>query len=464
MNFTVSKNHADMIICKKYQCTARKPGQAARAAVKRSVIRSVMDSACIGMIAAIVLLMAASAFFSATETAYSSLNRIRLKNRAEAEERHAALALKIANDYERLLSSVLIGNNIVNIAAASVGTVLFTRILLSRGEVYGPTVSTIVLTLAILFFSEVGPKKLAKDRPEDFAIRVAPPISVLMKIFTPLNFVLLKWQGLVGKVFHTGEEEGITEEELITMVSEAENEGGLDEDESELIRAAIEFNDQTVDMILTPRVDVEAVPDDVSEDELARLFIETGYSRLPVYHGTIDNIIGVIHEKDFYYRRYKGRPYDVDKMTSPVVYTTVSTEISELLHTLQRGKNHLAVVVDEYGGTEGIVTLEDILEELVGEIWDEHDEVVEMFRKQSDGSYLIDCTADLDDMFELFGIREDEESDSATVSGWVMEQMGRLPMAGDTFIFEDLKVTVVKTSGRRPALIRVVVRSEDPEI
>ena len=180
-----------------------------------------MDSACIGMIVAIVILMAASAFFSATETAYSSLNRIRLKTRAEAGERHADLALRIANDYERLLSSVLIGNNIVNIAAASVGTVLFTRLLLVYGAAYGPTVSTIVLTLAILFFSEVAPKKLAKDRPEDFAIRVAVPVNVLMKILTPLNFVLLKWQGLVGKVFHSGRGEGITEEELITMVSEA---------------------------------------------------------------------------------------------------------------------------------------------------------------------------------------------------------------------------------------------------
>ena len=241
------------------------------------------------------------------------------------------------------------------------------------------------------------------------------------------------------------------------MVDQAEDEGGLDRHESELIRSAIEFNDMEVDEILTPRVDIVAVEDTSSMDEIAAVFAENGYSRLPVYHEDIDDIVGVIHEKDFHAARYHGQT-DVSALVSSVLYTTGNTKISELLRILQREKAHMVVVVDEYGGTEGLVTLEDIVEELVGEIWDEHDEVIEQFKKQEDGSYVISCGADLTDLLDLFSIKG--ECDANTVSGWVMEQIGRVPQEGDRFQAEGLDVTVTKVDHRRVMEIRVVVPAQ----
>lgn len=413
-----------------------------------------MDSASITMIVVLLFLVAISACFSATETAFSSLNRVRLRNKAESGNQRAALALRLAEDYDRLLSTILIGNNVVNITATTVSTVLFTRLL----PVYGPTVSTVVLTIVILIFGEISPKSMAKENAEYFAMLSARPLRVLIAVLRPVNFLFTQWKRLLTKLFHKQEDEGITEEELITMVDQAEDEGGLDQHESELIRAAIEFNDLEVEEILTPRVDVVAVEDTSNMDEIAKAFAESGYSRLPVYHEDIDDIVGVIHEKDFHTARYRGRE-EVKSMISPVLYTTGSTKISDLLRILQRKKAHMVIVVDEYGGTEGLVTLEDIVEELVGEIWDEHDEIIEQFKKQEDGSYLISCSADLSDLFDLFSITG--ECDANTVSGWVMEQIGRVPEEGDSFVSDGLDVTVTKVDHRRVMEIRVVVLSPE---
>lgn len=409
-----------------------------------------MDSASITMIAALVFLVVMSAYFSATETAFSSLNRVRMKSKADGGNQRAALALELEEDYDRLLSTILIGNNIVNITATTVSTVLFTKLL----PVYGPTVSTVVLTVIILIFGEISPKSLAKENAEDFAMFSAPILRVFIALLRPVNFLFTQWKRLLTKLLRKKAEDGITEEELITMVDQAEDEGGLDQHESQLIRAAIEFNDLEVEEILTPRVDVVAVEDTDSMDEIARTFAENGYSRLPVYHEDIDDIVGVIHEKDFHAARYHGRE-DVQGIISPVLYTTGNTKISHLLRILQREKAHMVIVVDEYGGTEGLVTLEDIVEELVGEIWDEHDEVIEEFKKQADGSYLISCSADLTDLFDLFSISD--ECDANTVSGWVMEQIGRVPEAGDHFVADGLDVTVTKVDHRRVLEIKVVV-------
>ncbi len=409
-----------------------------------------MDSASITMIAALVFLVVMSAYFSATETAFSSLNRVRMKSKADGGNQRAALALELEEDYDRLLSTILIGNNIVNITATTVSTVLFTKLL----PVYGPTVSTVVLTVIILIFGEISPKSLAKENAEDFAMFSAPILRVFIALLRPVNFLFTQWKRLLTKLLRKKAEDGITEEELITMVDQAEDEGGLDQHESQLIRAAIEFNDLEVEEILTPRVDVVAVEDTDSMDEIARTFAENGYSRLPVYHEDIDDIVGVIHEKDFHAARYHGRE-DVQGIISPVLYTTGNTKISHLLRILQREKAHMVIVVDEYGGTEGLVTLEDIVEELVGEIWDEHDEVIEEFKKQADGSYLISCSADLTDLFDLFSISD--ECDANTVSGWVMEQVGRVPEAGDHFVADGLDVTVTKVDHRRGLEIKVVV-------
>ena len=416
-----------------------------------------MDPQSITMIVALFLMVAFSAYFSATETAFTSLNRIRLKSKADAGDRRAARTLALAEDYDRLLSTILIGNNIVNISASTLGTVLFTKHV---GTAYGPAVSTIVLTVIILIFGEISPKSLAKEQPEAFAMFSAPILRLLMMILRPLNFLFAQWKRLLSLIFRSNSDSGITEEELITMVDQAETEGGLDQDESELIRSAIEFGDLEVDEILTPRVDIVAVEDTDTMDEIAKAFAESGYSRLPVYHEDIDNIVGVIHEKDFHAARYHGHD-DVSAIVSTVLYTTANTKISDLLRILQKAKAHMVIVVDEYGGTEGLCTMEDIVEELVGEIWDEHDEVIEEFKKQPDGSYLISCNANLTDLYDLFSIKG--ESDSTTVSGWVMEEVGRVPEEGDHFVYENLDVTVTKVDHRRVLEIRVVVLDQSPD-
>ncbi|MCI8990680.1 MAG: HlyC/CorC family transporter [Lawsonibacter sp.] len=415
-----------------------------------------MDSASIAMLITLLILVVLSAYFSATETAFTSLNRIRLKTRADGGSRRAAKTLALAEEYDKLLSTILIGNNIVNITATTVSTVLCTRWF----HQYGPTVATVALTIIILIFGEVTPKSLAKERPEDFAMFAQPLLKLLMVVLTPLNFLFTQWKRLMSKVFRAKGEDGITEEELVGMVDQAETEGGLDEHESDLIRNAIEFSELEVSDLLTPRVDLTAAGEDSTMAELASLFAETGYSRIPIYHETIDNIVGFVHEKDFYAARYRGATA-LSSLTSPVLYTTGNTKAFELLRILQKSKVHMAVVVDEYGGTEGIVTLEDILEELVGEIWDEHDEVIETFQKQHDGSYLIACSADLDDMYDLFQVKG--SCDAATVSGWVLEQVGRVPEAGDHFQAEGLDVTVTQVEQRRVLEIQVRVLEHTEE-
>ena len=411
--------------------------------------------------AALVILVAFSAFFSASETAFSSLNQIRLKSRAEDGDTSAARVLAMSEQYDKLLSTILIGNNIVNIAAASIGTILFTRML---GAERGATVSTIVLTVVVLIFGEVTPKSLAKEMPEKVATAVSPILNILMALLTPLTWLFTQWKKLLSRFVHSGESDTITEGELMTMVSEAENDGELTDRESELIRSAIEFDDVEVEEILTPRVDVVAVEDNISLEELAQTFAESGYSRLPVYHDTIDNIIGVVHEKDFYIARLK-KATKIDDLVVPTLYTTGSTQISQLLRTLREQHHHMAVVVDEYGGTEGIITLEDILEELVGEIWDEHDEATEDFRKQSDGSWLVSGSASVDDLYEELDLPEDDEIDSNTVNGLVQEKTHHLPKVGDRFTLGEYEGVVTRTAKRRVTEVRLtpVAPAEDAE-
>lgn len=410
---------------------------------------------------ALVILVGFSAFFSASETAFSSLNQIRLKSRAEDGDSSAARVLAMAEQYDKLLSTILIGNNIVNIAAASIGTILFTQML---GAERGATMSTIVLTIIVLIFGEVTPKSLAKEMPEKVATAVSPFLVLLMALMTPLTWLFTQWKRLLGHFIHSTEEDTITEGELMTMVSEAENDGELTDRESQLIRSAIEFDDVEVEEILTPRVDVIAVEDDLSLDDVADTFAESGYSRLPVYHGTIDNIIGVVHEKDFYIARLK-KATKIDDLVVPTLYTTGSTQISQLLRTLREQHHHLAVVVDEYGGTEGIITLEDILEELVGEIWDEHDEVTEDFRKQSDGSWLVSGSASVDDLYEELDLPEEEDIDSNTVNGLVQEKTCHLPKVGDRFTLGEYDGVVTRTAKRRVTEVRLTpaAPAEDAE-
>ena len=415
-----------------------------------------MDSSSIGMIVALVLLLCASAYFSATETAFSSLNKIRLRNKAEDGNRRAEATLALAEDFDRLLSTILVGNNIVNITAATLGTLLFTRFY----PEYGPTISTVVLTVAVLTFGEISPKTFAKNHAESVAMGVTPVLKVIITVLRPLTALFSQLQRAIGKLFQNDEETGITEDELITMVSTAEDEGGLDRNESRLIRSAIEFGDMQVDEILTPRVDMVAISDQATAGELNDLIAANHFSRIPVWHESIDTVIGIIHELDFHEAELEDEDPWLDLIT-PVIYVAASARIADLLHDMQRRKMHMAIVVDEFGGTEGLVTLEDILEELVGEIWDEHDEVVEMIRKQEDGSYLISCSASVDDVFQLFDLRPKE--DFSSISSWVMESLGRIPRVGDQFTCENLQITVTEIHRMRVMQIRVDLLPEPEE-
>ncbi|MBQ2668142.1 MAG: HlyC/CorC family transporter [Clostridia bacterium] len=420
-----------------------------------------MDSHSTGLIIVLILLVFLSAYFSATETAFSSLSRVRLKNMAENGNRRAKLAYRLADHYDELISSILVGNNIVNIAASSIATVLF----IGWFQDNGPTVSTIVMTVVILICGEVTPKSIAKESPERFAMFSAPIINVLNFVFKPVNILLVGIKKGVNKLFKVSSDRTISESELLTIVEEAEQEGGINENESELIHNVIEFDDLECIDIFTPRVDVEAVEAGTDIEDIAQLFIETGFSRLPVYEETIDKIIGIINEKDFHnYVLRAGAP--LEKIIKPVEFVPPSMKISVLLRLLQQNKSHFAVIVDEFGGTEGIITLEDILEELVGEIWDEHDEIVEAFRKVADNEYLVDCSTELYKTFEFFDI--DAEEDASTINGWVIAQLDRIPEVGDSFDYENLHVVVEETDAQRASLVRITVlpkeeKDEDEE-
>ncbi len=414
------------------------------------------NSTTLSTLAVMAGLILMSAYFSATETAFSSLNKTRLKALAEKGDRRAALACSLSEQYDRLLSTILIGNNIVNIAVSSIGTVLFVR---AYGDI-GATISTAVVTVVVLIFGEISPKSLAKESPERFAMFSAPIIRAFMWLLTPVNFLFTLWKRLLSKVFKVSGDRKMTQTELLMLVEEVEQEGSIDEDEGNLLRSAIEFTDRDAEDILTHRVDLEAVPLTATKEEIARVFSESRYSRLLVYEDSIDNIVGVIHQKDFYTGSGVTGQGVEQIMTAPL-FVPQSVKISSLLKLLQKNKSHIAVVSDEYGGTLGIVTMEDILEELVGEIWDEHDEVVESFRQTGEGAWRVACGMDLEKMFHFFGIKG--ESDSASVSGWVMEQLGRIPNEGDRFVYGGLLFTVTDTDYRRVLEIEVRPLAEAEE-
>lgn len=411
----------------------------------------------------LVVLLILSAFFSATETAFTSLNRTRLKLLADDGKKSAKKALKHADNYDRLLYTILIGNNIVNLTLATISTLLFSSII-TNSESLSATLSTIISTIAVLIFGEITPKTLAKEFPEKVAMFVAPIMDFFTIILYPLNLVFTGWKLLLKKIFKFKSEDVITEQELLTYVEEANEDGTLDNNETELISSAIEFNDAEVGDILVPRVNVIAVEENTPMKDIRLVFSEHGFSRLPVYRGSIDTIIGMIHEKDFY-AAYTSGATDIKGIVTSMALATEHMKISDLLRSMQKQKVHMATVVDEYGGTLGIVTLEDILEELVGEIWDEHDEVVDYFTKLDDEHYLVDGNAELSEFFEIFSQEEDEESDSNTVSGWIIERSGDIPPIGYTFDYNNLTVTVTKRTLKKVLEVKVEIRptEEDTE-
>lgn len=406
----------------------------------------------ISYIVVMMILVLLSGYFSATETAFSSLNKIKIKALLDKDgkrNKKAELVLKLSEDYNTLISSILIGNNIVNISLASLGTVFFMQLNPENGA----SISTAVITIIVLIFGEISPKSIAKDCPERFAMFSAPYINIFITVLTPINFLFTLWKQLLSKIFRIEDDNKISSEELIMMVEEVEQDGNLDEEDSEIIKNAIEFTECTVESILTHRVDLAAVSVGMSNEEIAELFTESQFSRILVYENSIDNIIGVIHMKDFYTGSGMTDKAIRDIMTTPV-FVQKSEKVNDLLKLLQKHKSHIAVVIDEFGGTLGIVTMEDILEELVGEIWDEHDEVIEFVKEINDKTSQVDCSMDLVDFCDHFDIVIDCESMS--LGGWIMEQLGKVPEIDDRFEYSNLDIKILSTDYHRVQFIEVV--------
>lgn len=392
-----------------------------------------------------------SAYFSATETAFLSLNKTRLKTMSEKGDKKAERTLKVAENYDKLISTVLIGNNIVNILLSSIGTLFFIELITEQD--LAATVSTVVITVAVLIFGEITPKSIAKDMPEKFAIFATPFIRFLIFLLTPLNFFFSLWKKLISAIFKFENESKMTSEELLMIVEEVQQDGSIEEAEGDLLKNAIEFTEKTAEDILTHRVDLEGVSKDATKEEIAEVFTESGYSRILVYEDTIDNIIGTIHRKDFYVGSGISRK-SVKDIMAPPFFIHKSEKINDLLKLLQNNKSHLAIVIDEYGGTLGIVTMEDILEELVGEIWDEHDEVTETFKEIEEDTFIVDCGVNFVEFCDFFGLPE-LETDSVSLGGWITEQVGKIPEEGDNFVFENISVTVTETDSHRVEYARV---------
>ncbi len=417
------------------------------------------------IILGVCLLM--SAYFSATETAFSTLSKTKLKTLAEKGNKRATRALAIAEKYDRLISTILIGNNLVNILFSSIATVSVISLCTDLRDPtfaanYGTTIATAAATVIVLIFGEITPKSIANDFPEKFAMFATPFMRVLMFILTPISALFSLWKKMLAKIFRLKPDNKMSQEELLMLVEEVQEEGTIDTEEGDLLRNAITFTEQKVEDILTHRVDLEAFAYDTPKEEIARKFVESQFSRLLVYEESIDNIIGVVHQKDFFTASgITDKP--LEDILTPPMFIHKTERIDALLRELQTNKSHMAVVLDEYGGTLGIVTMEDILEELVGDIWDEHDEVVEDYKEIAENTFRVDCGESLDDFREFFDL--DIESDSITINGWIMEALDKIPACGDKFQYENLDITVTETDFHRVSTIEVVRREpvQDPD-
>ncbi len=394
----------------------------------------------------IAILILCSASFSGAETAFTGLNRNRLRAIAEGGNKTAKRTLELFDRPDDILSTVLIGDNIVNVAMASVSAVLFVSYL----PRYGTSLSTLVITVLVLIFGEISPKSLAREYPERFAILFTPILWPLIKILKPVNYLFSRWQELLRKLFHVGDRQEISPDELSFMFEDVAQQGIIDEDEEDLLRSAIAFQGQTAENVLTPRVDVTAVSVEASREEVRQLFSTYQYSRLPVYEGSIDHIVGILYEKDFF--TVESDPPIRELMKEPV-FIPHTMVIDDVLRFFKQKKSHIAIVTDEYGGTMGIVTMEDVLEELVGEIYDEHDREIEISREIDENTFRIIGSADLDQLEKCMD--EKLESEGTTAGGWVMEQMGTIPSEGESFRYRNFTVTVTQSDDNRVREIEV---------
>ena len=399
----------------------------------------------------IFLLLFFSAFFSATETAFSSLNRTRLHSLAENGMRRAEKTLVLCEKYDRLLTTILIGNNIVNIAMSSIGTLMFVGLLGSSGA----TVSTIALTLLVLVFGEITPKCIAKRFPEKFAIAVTPAVSAFVFVLRPVSAVFSGIAALITRMVRGGDSERrLSQEELLLLVEEVESEGTLDTQESQLVRNAIEFSDVRAVDVLTHRTNVTGVDVNSGRDEVKEVFEKSRFSRLPVYEDSIDNITGILNLRQF----FVNPEAEIKDIMEKPLFVLGTEKIDNILHTLQKEKAGMAVVLDEYGGTLGILTVEDIVEKLVGQIWDEHEEISTEIKKNPDGTYTVDGSAPLDSLSEVLDI--DFESESVTVGGFVTEKFGRIPEPGNVIEYENLAFLVTEADEKKIETVNITLKED----
>lgn len=404
----------------------------------------------------VVIFIMCSAFFSGSETALTSINKIRLKSMADNGDKRAARTLRVAEDYEQMISTILIGNNIVNTGSASVATVLFTVWL---GAERGAAVSTVVMTVLVLIFGEVVPKNYGKANADSLAMFVSGPISVLMVIFKPLSYILGGISKFVIRITGTKEDEkpSVTEEELKYIVESIEEEGVLEEKESDLVQSALEFDEIEVQEILTPRVDMITLDVEDSWDDILALAKDSTVSRIPVYEDSIDNIIGLVHVRDILEDEILHKEHNIRDLLTQCIFVHKTMRLSALLEKLRKEKMTMAIVTDDYGGTMGLVTIEDLVEELVGEIWDEYDDVEEELTKKDENTYEVSGDYNIYDLMEE--LDEDNrsfESDYNTVSGWVLEQLEHIPKVGESFVYQDrMRVTVLEMEDQRITKLRI---------
>lgn len=408
-----------------------------------------MDDDGISQVAVLIIVLLTSAYFSAAETAFLNYNKSRMRN-MEANNKKAALVLNLEDNYDNLMSTILFFRSVLNVTAASLIIFIFSKLFINKGIL----ISTVIAIFIIMTAGELIPRGLANMAPDKTAMSCAPSMRLFMRICSPFNFILATLKEMIYRVFKAEEQPSVYEDDLRTVLDEVENEGVIDKSESDLIRSAIEFNETVAEDIYTPRIDIVGIEENESLESIKEKFILSGYSRLPVFSGGMDNIIGVLHEKD-YYQALHRKEKDINKMVSKTIYVTPNKKISELLKELQISKAHMAIVIDEYGGTEGLITMEDIIEELVGEIWDEHDEVIEWFKKIGEDKYLVSCNADIDDMLDLFGIEVDDELDITTVNGFVTMLFEGIPEEGGRIVYKDLDITVTKAEAKRVIEIQV---------
>ena len=415
------------------------------------------------LIAVLVILIAFSAYFGAAETAYSSMNRIRIKNYAKEGNKKAARALKLSDNYDKLLTTLLIGNSFVNFTAVTISGFVFAHYITSS-ENLAAAVSTIVITFVILTFSEITPKCMAMERAEKLAMTLSRVTAFLVVVFTPISVFFVALKRLLSRNSPEEDTPTMTEEELKVMIDEIEEEGTIEKHESDLIKSAIEFDDITVGEMYTPRVDLVAIELNSDRNKIKKTFRDSGFSRLPIYEETIDRIVGVIYSKDFYNHYFESDKTKIESIIRPVRFVPTTMKVSALLEELQKSQMHMAVVVDTYGGTLGIVTLEDLVEELIGEIWDESDEIEYELSENADGSYRALGGANIHDVIEESGINLNLEGfEGHTVSGYILYKLGHIPMNRERIELDEASITVKSVKNRRIKEVTLIRKEKKEE-